>query len=175
MRPELFLVSTTNSTSLARSRRVFCSQAKFRSPLTEAVGRERGQAPARPAGPCTTAPPSGGCWGGRGRSDPGVVWTSKHGWNLVSFRPRRVRGTQRVREVSTTASETLKHPLPPPPSGKLLELWFHWKCTRFQFSPLWTPRLTRVGRMNSSIVLGPGYRRGHAGFYRRTAKPPELD
>lgn len=110
MRPELFLVSTTNCTSLARSRRVFCSQAQFRSPLAEAVGRERGQAPARPAGACTTAPPSGGCWGGRGRSDPGVVWTSKRVWNLVSFRPRRVRGTQRVRAVSTTASEMLNAP-----------------------------------------------------------------
>lgn len=137
MRPELFLVSTTNSTSLARSRRVFCSQAKFRSPLAEAVGKERGQASARPAGPCTTAPPSGGCWGGRssGRSDPrcagipigirmstassgGVHVLSRvtvvsmneaspvvgstprsplgalqeHVWNLVSFKPRRVRG-----------------------------------------------------------------------------------
>lgn len=113
MRPELFLVSTTNSTSLARSRRVFCSQTKFRSPFAEAVGRERGQASARPAGPCTTAPPSGSCWGGRSRrrSDPGVVWTSKHVWNLVSLRPRRVRGAQRVRAVSTTASETLKSPL----------------------------------------------------------------
>lgn len=44
MRPELFLVSTTNSTSVAQSRCFFCGQATFESPLTEAVRRKRGQA-----------------------------------------------------------------------------------------------------------------------------------
>lgn len=43
MCPELFLVSTTNNTSVAQSRCVFCSQAKFKSPLTEAVRGKRGQ------------------------------------------------------------------------------------------------------------------------------------
>lgn len=43
MRPELFLVSTTNNTSLAQSCCVFCSQAEFKPPLAEAVRRKRGQ------------------------------------------------------------------------------------------------------------------------------------